>query len=124
MGLYIALGAAGLPLFSGFRGGLGVLLGPTGGYIIGFLLTAGTIGLFQRLAGRRTWGLALGMVLGQALCYACGSLWFQAVYAAQSGAIGFMAVLGMCAFPYILPDLAKMAVTILLVRRLSPYIKG
>ena len=71
VGLYILLGAFGLPVFSGFRGGLGALLGPTGGYILGFLLTAL---LYWILEGRLH--SLIPLILGLLLCYLFGTLWF------------------------------------------------
>ena len=75
--LYILLGAFGLPVFSGFQGGIGVLLGPTGGYIIGFLLSA----LLFLLLEKRISDLVL-LILGLLVCYLFGTLWFVYVYSA------------------------------------------
>ena len=62
--VYILLGAVGVPVFAGFTGGLGVLLGTTGGYILGFLCTALLMWLLEALLGRKLWVLAVSMVLG------------------------------------------------------------
>lgn len=73
--LYLFLGTAGLPVFSGFGGGLGKLAGPTGGYLIGFLFVALIQGfLMERFPERRPADIA-GMVSGLAVCYAFGTLW-------------------------------------------------
>ena len=61
---YILLGAVGVPVFSGFRGGPGALLGVTGGYIIGFLFTALTVGFAADRHGRRLPVLLFSMALG------------------------------------------------------------
>ncbi|HJD46014.1 MAG TPA: biotin transporter BioY [Candidatus Mediterraneibacter norfolkensis] len=75
--LYLLLGAAGLPVFSGFAGGLGKLAGPTGGYLIGFLFVALIQGfLMERFPGKRPADIA-GMVSGLAVCYAFGTLWLD-----------------------------------------------
>lgn len=78
--LYLLMGIVGLPVFAGFSGGLGVLLGSTGGYIIGFVFTALVMWLIERLLGTKTWVLALSMLLGLAVCYAFGTAWFLVVY--------------------------------------------
>ena len=121
--IYLLLGAIGLPVFSGFSGGVGVLLGVTGGYIVGFLLSALLMWLMEVLLGRKTWVLALSMVLGLIVCYFFGTFWFMTVYARQTGPIGLMTALGSCVFPYILPDLLKIAMALFLTKRLSGVLK-
>lgn len=73
--VYVLLGAAGLPVFSGFAGGLGKVLGPTGGYIVGYVFLALTAGLFVEYGHGRAVQLA-GMALGTAVLYAFGTAWF------------------------------------------------
>ena len=115
--LYILLGAAGLPVFAGFNSGLGALLGPTGGYILGFLLCAL---LYRLLEGKAKDALILA--LGNLVCYAFGTLWFVIVYSSGEETIGFGAALMMCVVPYILPDALKLALALIVSRRLSPLI--
>ena len=67
--LYLLMGIVGLPVFAGFSGGLGVLLGSTGGYIIGFVFTALVMWLIERLLGTKTWVLALSMLDEAALSF-------------------------------------------------------
>ena len=117
--LYLLMGIVGLPVFAGFSGGLGVLLGSTGGYIIGFVFTALVMWLIERLLGTKTWVLALSMLLGLAVCYAFGTAWFLVAYARAAGPIGLWAALGMCVFPFVVPDLVKLALAWMLSRRLA-----
>lgn len=117
--VYILLGAVGVPVFAGFTGGLGVLLGTTGGYILGFLCTALLMWLLEALLGRKLWVLAVSMVLGLIACYAFGTVWFMVVYARTAGAIGLGTALGWCVIPYIIPDLVKLALALVLSRRLG-----
>ena len=107
--IYLALGAMGMPVFSGFRGGFGVLLGVTGGYIWGFLAT-----------GLVYWGLEklhkpLALGLGLGACYLCGCLWVS-VYA---GGAGFAAAVLKCVIPYLIPDLCKLVLAVKLAKRLN-----
>lgn len=95
--LYLLLGAAGLPVFSGFRGGLGALLGVTGGYLWGFLFSALTYWALEKL------GQLPAMIAGLLVCYLCGSLWFLA-YA--GGGLDF--ILLRCVVPYLIPDAIKL----------------
>lgn len=107
--IYLALGAVGMPVFSGFRGGAGVLLGVTGGYIWGFLATGLVYWLLERL--NRTLALAGGLTA----CYLCGCLWFS-LYA---GSAGFAAAVLKCVVPYLIPDLCKLVLAERLAKRLN-----
>lgn len=120
---YILLGAIGIPVFAGFSGGVGVILGTTGGYIIGFLFSALLMWGMEKLFGRGKIVLAVAMVLGLLVCYAVGTAWFMAVYAKNSGAVGLGTVLGWCVVPFILPDLAKIAVALILTNRLKRFVQ-
>ena len=121
--VYILLGAAGIPVFASFEGGIGTLLGSTGGYILGFLLSALIYWLMTMLFGNKMIITVIAMLLGLLVCYTVGTVWFMAVYAQSSGAVGLMTVLGWCVIPFILPDLAKIAVATILVKRLAPHVK-
>ena len=116
--LYILLGAFGLPVFSGFRGGIGALLGPTGGYILGFLLCA----LLFRLLEGKIRSLIL-LIAGTLLCYLFGTLWFVYVYSSGGKEIGFGAALMLCVVPYLLPDAIKMLLAFVLTRRVEKAVK-
>jgi biotin transport system substrate-specific component len=119
---YILLGAVGAPVFSGFKGGISVLLGPTGGYILGFLFTALIVGLAVQKFGRSVPGLVCAMAAGILVCYAFGTAWFMYVYARKTGPISLGTALAWCVLPYLLPDAAKIALAVVLVRRLSPLV--
>ena len=117
--VYVLLGAVGLPVFSGFKGGIGVLLNTTGGYIIGFIFSVLLMWVFEKALGRKAWALILSMILALALCYAFGTIWFMIIYANNVGAVGLSAVLGWCVIPFIIPDLIKIALAFILSRRIS-----
>ena len=121
--VYILLGAIGIPVFSGFSGGIGILLGNTGGYIIGFLFSALVMWLIERFFGRKTWVLAVSMVVGLIVCYVFGTVWFMIVYAQNAGAVGLATVLGWCVIPFIIPDLVKIALALTLSKRLASVLK-
>lgn len=120
IGLYILLGALGVPVFSGFNGGMGALIGPTGGYIVGFLLICLIFGLLCG-KGAGLWLKALALLLGLAVCYAFGTLWFVKVYGDMKGPISTLSALSMCVFPFIVPDLAKLALALWAGKRLEKY---
>ena len=120
IGLYILLGALGVPVFSGFNGGMGALMGPTGGYIVGFLLICLIFGLLCG-KGAGLWLKALALLLGLAVCYAFGTLWFVKVYGDTKGPISTLSALSLCVFPFIVPDLAKLALALWAGKRLEKY---
>ena len=120
VGAYLLLGAAGLPVFSGFSGGLGALFGATGGFLLGFLLTALVMWGAEAALGRSEQVFLASAAAGQALCYLFGSLWYAFGYA--GGAAGLPAVLGACVLPFLLPDAAKLALAFALRRRLAPVL--
>ena len=120
--LYILLGALGLPVFSGYSGSLGKLLGPTGGYIVGYLFLALITGAIftvadnLRSAKHDLPGIRLlfiqisGMTLGLLACYFFGTLWFT-LYKSADG-MTFVQALSVCVFPFLPFDLAKIAVAL------------
>ncbi len=126
LGVYLLLGAAGLPVFSAVGGGVGVLLGPTGGYLLGFLLTALVYWLFEALFEKRAgagrlrlvWQCA-ALIVGLIACYAAGTAWFIEVYARGGKAVTFAAAVSSCVLPFIVPDLVKLAVAVVVGKRLS-----
>lgn len=121
--LYLLLGILGLPVFSGFAGGIGTLAGATGGYIVGFLFSALVMWGMEALLGRKPWALAVSMVMGLAVCYAFGTAWFMAVYARQTGAIGIWTALSWCVLPYIVPDAVKIVLALTMQKRLAKALK-
>jgi biotin transport system substrate-specific component len=120
--VYIILGAVGVPVFSGFKGGLGTLFGTTGGYIVGFLFTALITGGIIKAFGKKIWVMAVAMVLGLVACYAFGTVWFICVYTSTKSAIDIMTALTWCVIPFIIPDLCKIALAILLEKRVGRFI--
>ena len=123
MVVYLLLGAVGVPVFSGFRGGIGVLLDTTGGYIIGFVAAALVYWLLTVRLGDSLPVKAIACVLGLAVCYAFGTAWFLVLYARTTGPIGVTTALGWCVIPYIIPDLLKLALALLLSGRVRKFLK-
>lgn len=120
---YILLGCIGIPVFANFSGGLGVVLGTTGGYIVGFIFSALIIWLFEKLFGNSLIPTIIAMLIGLLVCYAFGTLWFMFVYTSANGAIDLMTVLGWCIFPFIIPDVIKIALAITVGNRLKKGLK-
>ena len=106
--IYLLLGFVGLPVFSGFTGGLTKLAGPTGGYIIGFIPMAIIAGIIIDKFNNRGIQL-LGMIVGTVICYVFGTVWFcfQAGYTVS-------AALAVCVIPFIPADLCKMVIAMII----------
>lgn len=104
--LYLLLGFAGLPVFTGFTGGAGRLLGPTGGYMIGYLFIAFIYGSFVDRWSHRLFVCFLGMLLATAICYAFGTIWL-----AMQSELDFLSALAASILPFIPGDLVKMGIT-------------
>ena len=116
--IYLIMGAVGLPVFSGFRGGLGVLLGVTGGYIWGFFLAGLVDWAVTAIFGQRFRSRLGAMILAMAVCYLCGTCWYQQVYGGS-----LWAVISVCVLPYLIPDGVKIALAISLADRLKRFVK-
>lgn len=116
--VYIMLGTFGLPAFSGFRGGFGVLLGITGGYITGFVPCALIVGASEKREQSAP-RLYLTMAVGLLACYALGTVWFVVI----GGNVSVWAAISACVLPYLLPDAIKLALACFVVMRLRPYIR-
>ena len=119
--LFMVLGLIGLPVFSGGRSGPAALIGPTGGYILGFLLTGLCYLLYERLGRERLPAQVMCLLLGLILCYTFGTLWFVRVY---TGEITLSTALAWCVWPFIVPDLVKLALALLVGRRVRRALRN
>jgi biotin transport system substrate-specific component len=118
--VYILLGVIGLPVFAGGKAGAGVLLGPTGGYLIGFVVGAYLIGKLTALRRRPgLWWLMGSMAVGIAILYGLGLLQLMLVARltlAQAVAVGLL--------PSLPGDLAKILIAGLICRKIREHIQG
>jgi len=107
--VYILLGAVGVPVFAGFKGGLACLTGPTGGYIVGFIIMGLIYWLFEVLLKDKfkIWLKIAVHVLSLIVLYIFGTVWFVFVY--TKSPMTFWGALSICVIPYIIPDLIKLA---------------
>lgn len=121
--LYIALGAIGVPVFSNFGSGVTKLLGPTGGYIIGFIFTAVIVGIFVEKLGRKIWVLAVSMVIGILVCYAFGTAWFIVVYTNRGTEMPLAQALSLCVTPFLIPDAVKIIIATIITNRVHPLVE-
>lgn len=115
--IYLLVGAVGVPVFSGFRGGFAVLAGPTGGYIIGYIFAAFAIALLLKLFGKKIHTVVLSIIAGIVLCYAFGTAWFVI-----STGTGILEALMVCVVPFLIGDAAKTIVAAFLIVRLKKVV--
>lgn len=120
--VYILLGLVGLPVFAGFSGGISVLFGPTGGYIIGFVFTALVTGFITNKFGKKIWILIVSMIIGLLLCYVFGTAWFIILYNMQGKAMNLATALSYCVIPFLIADCLKIIVASVLVNRLDKIV--
>ena len=100
--VYLLLGTAGLPVFSGYSGGLAKLAGPTGGYLVGFIFMAIISGIFLKKSHYKQLFSILGMVIGTLIAYLFGTIWFVL----EAGCTLWYA-LTVCVFPFLIGDAIK-----------------
>jgi biotin transport system substrate-specific component len=122
--IYVIMGAIGIPVFAGFSGGLGIIFGNTGGYIVGFIFIGLIYMALTRVFGKKMLVEIIALVLGLIACYGFGTIWFMMVYMRNTGSVGLITVLSWCVFPFIIPDLGKMAVAFIISRRVKGIIRN
>ena len=113
MGVYMLLGAVGIPVFAGFMGGPAVLLGKTGGDVIGYIFIALATALAVKRSGKLP-VIGAAMLAGLLVCYGFGTAWFMAVTGAD-----LVSALGWCVLPFIVPDVCKGVLACVLGRLLA-----
>lgn len=118
--VWIALGALGLPVFAGFGGGLGTLLGPSGGYIVGLLLASLIVGFASELSDAIA-PMLLSMLAALLLIYVCGAAWYRFSYAEGAS---FYDILVACVLPFVAWDALKLALAVTVTKRLKRYLRG
>ncbi len=120
--VYLLMGMVGLPVFAGMTGGLGHIIGPTGGYLVGFFLTILIIGTMMKRFGKKLAVLGISAILGMILCYAFGTIWFCTLYTGGINGAGITVALIKCVAPYLIPDILKLIFATWTVKRLTPLL--
>lgn len=123
--IYILLGVVGLPVFSGFNGGIGVLLNVTGGYIIGFVFSALVFWLITSIFNkkpRKTVNL-IASFAGLIICYIFGTLWYILLFIKNGDAINITSTFTICVLPFVLPDILKIVLSVVISEKVKKHIK-
>lgn len=117
--VYIMLGAVGLPVFSGFQGGVGALLGATGGFILGFIPSVAIVGFLKNKLKKGFLFSLVCCVPGLAVCYVAGILWYMFVY----GGGDVRSAVSVCILPFVIPDIIKIILAVTVSGRITAIIK-
>jgi biotin transport system substrate-specific component len=119
IGVYLVAGAVGLPVFAGGTGGVGKFVGPTGGYLLGYVPAVYLIGMISEKGRGRVIVDVLAMVAGSAIVYAFGVPWLKVITGmslSKAMAVGML--------PFLIGDIIKIAAAVPIVRALRPMIDG
>ncbi len=116
--LYLLLGTVGLPVFSGFQGGLAKLTGPTGGFLIGFIFSAVIAGFVMERSHLRTVPVIIGMIAAMAVAYSCCVIWF--CFQMQCDV---WYALTTCVFPFVIIDFIKIVIVTIIGKTIRSALK-
>lgn len=119
--IYIFIGVVGLPVFSGFNGGIGALLNVTGGYIIGFIFSALTFWLVTSVFNKKPKELInlIASFMGLIVCYIFGTLWYILLFIKNGEAINFISAFTICVLPFIIPDILKIVLSVVISEKIA-----
>lgn len=119
--IYIFLGVIGLPVFSGFNGGIGALLNVTGGYIIGFIFSALTYWLITSIFNKKPRKIInlIASFMGLIVCYIFGTLWYILLFIKNGDTISFTGALTICVLPFIIPDILKIISSVVISEKVK-----
>lgn len=115
--IYVLLGAFGLPVFSGVRGGFSIIAGPTGGYIIGYIICAAAASVLIHKFPKKAL-MPLWYVISTAVLYLFGTFWYMAVTK-----ISFAAAVSVCVVPFLAGDALKIIAATMLRNKFYKHIK-
>ena len=122
--IYILLGVVGLPVFSGFNGGIGALLNITGGYIIGFVFSVLIFGVVTSVLNKKPRKIIkiIASFAGLIGCYIFGTLWYVLLYIKNGDTMSFTSALTICVLPFIIPDILKIVISVVISEKTKKYI--
>lgn len=120
--VYTLIGAVGLPVFSGGKGSLAALFGMTGGFIIGFIIMGLTYILLAPVYKNNLILKIVALILGLILCYVFGLTWFIHLYTKNVNSITVGQSMAKCITPFIIPDLAKLTLAVVIYKLLQKRI--
>ncbi len=111
---YVLLGLVGLPVFAGFQGGIGVILSPLGGFIVGFIVMGIIYFLITKHFGQHIQVQITALIMGLLICYFMGT----GCYSLFSGA-DLLTAFKICSIPFIIPDLIKLWLAAVVAKKVN-----
>ncbi|MBQ5318853.1 MAG: biotin transporter BioY [Oscillospiraceae bacterium] len=117
--VYILLGAFGLPVFAGFQGGIGIIVSPLGGFILGFLLIGIVYLVVTSVWGEGTCIKIIGISAGLAACYIAGTIWYMMFI----DGMDFSSAFAVCVIPFIIPDIVKILLAVYVSNRIKSRVR-
>lgn len=128
--VYILLGLIGVPVFAGFKSGPAALIGPTGGFILGFIFVGlaywGMEFFGKKVKTSAPKSIVVGIIEGiicEVVLYVFGVAWFMIMYTKNTGPVGLGTVMGLCVIPFLLPDAAKLVLAVITSLKTSRIVK-
>jgi len=131
--IYLLLGLIGVPVFSGGTAGPAILFGPTGGYMTGWIFLGPICHWGEQITkksaqkqkrAQEKYIQVLALLTGLVICYTFGTLWFINIYTAEGTVASAWTALSICVFPFIIPDLVKLALAFTVSKRIKKYIRN
>ncbi len=119
---YLLIGATGVPVFAGPSGGVGIIFGTTGGYMIGFIFIALICWITEIFHINHIAVRIISMLIGIAVMYVFGTAWFMYVYTNKTGAVTLGQAMKWCVIPFVIPDLIKLIFAFILTERIKKYV--
>ena len=116
--VYLLAGACGLPVFAGGMGGIGRIVGPTGGYLVGYLPAVFLAGYISEKGAGRIVADVLAMICGTVVLYACGVSWLKILTG-----MDWLKTLAAGMFPFLIGDAIKIAAAALIAKSLRPVVR-
>lgn len=112
--VYVLLGCVGIPVFAGGKGGMSVILGPTGGFILGYLICVITVG---KLNEKNKYIRVISLISGLTECYIIGTIWYSYVMG-----VDLKVALKYCIIPFVPGDIIKIIITLVMYRAIKKRI--
>lgn len=118
MVIYILLGVIGIPVFVGFQGGAGAIVGATGGFIVAYIFVSLFVGIGAKFFKDKMIFILLCLIISTALLYLLGALWYM-----QFSAASFYQAIIICVVPFIFGDIIKIFISVVLGLKLKKLLK-
>lgn len=120
---YLGLGVCGLPVFNGFHGGIGIIFGATGGFLLSFLIIVPIIGAIINRFGRKFITLTVANLFGMVINHIFGCLWYCFMFLGDFTLRGVLSSFVVCSLPFLIPDILKSLLAAFLTNRLKKFVE-